>query len=549
MNQPTRCCGITRCLLILLFSIYAVNSGNTNWGNEAPSPHQAVHSPKPIRHNQLQNRQTSRAQSIKNKVRNQESPQNIIIILADDLAWSDLSCYGHSWHETPNLDQLAESGIRFTQAYASAPICSASRASLLTGKSTARLGFEFVTKNELGTQQIDQATPLQAPPYQLQLELNQLTIAERLEPLGYQSFFAGKWHLNAHHNGYLGWSPTHGPAQQGFQKAIQDFGSHPYGWKKSQPPTIEINGEYPEDSLINQICETLAEQPNGTPTLSVASLYHVHTPVKTTCQWLIRKYDQRVPMDSPAREKRVRYAAFVETLDHHVGQILRTVQQSDRQRETIIIFTSDNGGHPEYTANAPLRGSKWNLYEGGIRVPFIANWPNKIAPGQISDRPIVGYDLLPTLLDLCKAKPTDLRDPWLDGKSFADTLINHPPKNLSCEDPDRSTSQAEPEHQREMIWHFPYYHPETGYASAIEKIGIDDFKVSKTHPHSAIRVGRHKLIWFPETDSTELYDLDSDPSESINLADTSPSLNQNLRQRLTDYLERVNARLAIAKTK
>ena len=139
---------------------------------------------------------------------------NVVLILADDLAWADLECYGHPWHATPHLNRLAVQGMKFTNAYASAPICSASRASLLTGKTTARLGFEFVTKNEPGRQKLDADTPLMAPPFTLNLPLRETTIAETLNAADYTTAFFGKWHLNAHHERYLGWSPTHGPRQQ-----------------------------------------------------------------------------------------------------------------------------------------------------------------------------------------------------------------------------------------------------------------------------------------------------------------------------------------------
>lgn len=467
---------------------------------------------------------------------------HILLILADDLAWSDLGCYGHPWHDTPNLDGLASSGMRFTNAYSPAPICSASRASLLTGKTTARLGFEFVTKNEAGFQSIDQATPLRAPAYQLNLELRHDTIAEHLNPLGYRSEFAGKWHLNAHHGGYLGWSPTHGPQQQGFRQAIEDFGSHPYSWKKQKPPTLQKEGSFAEDSLIKKISHALANRRHDEPNFYMASLYHVHTPVKTTCDWLIDKYQERIPAETPARERRVRYAAFVETLDHHVGQLLQSIRtdKNSRHRETLVLFTSDNGGHPEYTANAPFRGSKWNLYEGGIRVPLLASWPGTISPNSTTDRPVVGYDILPTLIDLCSLATDETESTEnLDGVSFADTLLSIDRNDLQKSQP------ATQESTRDIFWHFPYYHPETGYAAAIEEIGIDDFKVSKTHPHSAIRRGDYKLIWFPETDSTELYDVKKDPAESKNLNTTFPQKTDSLKQSLLDYLHRVNARFPL----
>ncbi|MEM6692175.1 MAG: sulfatase-like hydrolase/transferase, partial [Planctomycetota bacterium] len=213
-------------------------------------------------------------------------PPNIVLILADDLAWKDLACYGHPWHETPHIDRLASQGIRFTNAYASAPICSASRASLLTGKTTARLGFEFVTKNKPGFQQLDVETPLRAPPITLNLALSETTIAETLASAGYATAFFGKWHLNTHHKRYLGWSPTHGPHKQGFQLATEDFGNHPYAWRQKPAKPLTQPGSFPKDSLVNQACDYL-KQPGKKPHFAMVSHFYVHTPVKTPCAWLI----------------------------------------------------------------------------------------------------------------------------------------------------------------------------------------------------------------------------------------------------------------------
>ena len=157
-------------------------------------------------------------------------PPNVVFILADDLAWSDPACYGNRWHDTPSLDRLAREGMRFTQAYAPAPICSASRAAILTGRSPARLHFEFVTKDKPGGQTLCQ--PLRAPPFTMDLPLEEETTAEVLSAAGYATGFFGKWHVSRHYQRYLGWSPTHGPLQQGFAVGDSDFGCHPYGYRK-----------------------------------------------------------------------------------------------------------------------------------------------------------------------------------------------------------------------------------------------------------------------------------------------------------------------------
>ena len=447
------------------------------------------------------------------------APPNILFILADDLAWSDVGCYEHPWHNTPHIDSLARDGRKFTRGYAPAPICSASRASILTGKTTARLNFEFVTKNEPGFQKIEGETPLKTPPFTLNLPLAEKTIPEYLNDLGYLTAFFGKWHLNAHHLRYLGWSPTHGPQAQGFQIAEEDFGGHPYSWGKRTPIPITQVGQFPEDSMIDKATGFL-KQPHDKPFFLMVSMFYVHTPVKSECKWLIKKYDSKVPADSPNRDNRIRYGAFVETLDHHVGDLLKALKQAGLHENTLVVFTSDNGGHPEYTANAPLRGSKWNLYEGGIRVPFLMRWPGHINAGSVSETPIIGYDLLPTFVSLAGGKTVAI-----DGWDIS-PLFEKPDWN-----PDR-----------ELIWHFPYYHPERGYVKAIEEIGVDDFTVSKTHPHSAIVRGDDKLLYFYEDERSELYHLHDDIGEQAMMQSTHSTLAAELeallKQRLTDASSR-----------
>jgi uncharacterized sulfatase len=451
---------------------------------------------------------------------------NIVFILADDLAWSDLACCGHPWHETPHLDRLAEQGIRFTDAYAAAPICSASRASIMTGKTPARLGFEFVTKVSPGRQTRLPGQSLDTPPFTLNLPLQEQTIAERLSRLGYATALFGKWHLNAHHNGYLGWSPTHGPKSQGFAEAVEDFGSHPYSYQgqPDKPPRVSTRGVIPEDGMTCHAVDFVASA-GERPYFLMVSHFFVHTPVETECDWLLQKYNSRVPHDAANRERRVKYGAFVETLDHHVGRLLRAIDDAGQRENTLVLFTSDNGGHPQYASNAPLRGSKWNLYEGGIRVPMIARWPGRITAGSVSKTPVVGYDLLPTFVEVA-GEGGSLPHSEIDGRSLVGVL----------KDPGLAVD-------RDLYWHFPYYHPERGYREALDAIGVDDFAVSKTRPQSAIRRGRRKLLAFYDGQPAELYDLAEDPSELDDLSMARPGLTRRLSGALHEYLNRVGARL------
>ncbi|GAB5402874.1 MAG: sulfatase [Aureliella sp.] len=456
------------------------------------------------------------------------TPPNIVFILADDLSWADLGCYGHPYHDTPHIDTLASQGVRFTNGYAPAPICSASRASFLTGKTTARLNFEFVTKEKPG-RQASVGKALQTPPFTLNLPLEEVTLAERLGQLGYKTAMFGKWHLNAHHKRYLGWSPVFGPLKQGFDVAVEDFGSHPYSWGKREIEKISEVGVFPEDSMVDRAINFI-KQDHNRPFFLVTSQFYVHTPVKTPCTWLVDKYEKRLSPDSVSRERRVRYAAFVEELDNRVGRILDAIESSGHQNDTLIVFTSDNGGHPEFSANGPLRGSKWNLYEGGVRVPMVVRLPGGKHAGKQCETPVIGYDLLPTFVDFAGGEL-----PQVDGLSLAPLLRA---EMLG----DENTLDAMDRH---LLWHFPYYHPERTYSSALEVIGINDFAVSKTKPHSALRMGKYKLLHFYESDRTELYDLEADPSEQRDISSDQPSKTMELSRRLFSALHESNARLPV----
>lgn len=451
-------------------------------------------------------------------------PPNIVFILVDDLGWSDPHCYGNTVHRTPNIDRLASEGLRFTSGYSSAPICSAARASILTGKTTARLGFEFVTKNRSGLQQLDAEVPLQTPVISLNLPLSEWTIAEHLAAIGYQTAFFGKWHVSQHHEGrYLAWHPEFGPRKQGFEFAIEEFGDHPYAWSKKKSPPKLPKGVFPADSMVDATAEYIrGKRDSEKPFFVMASSFYVHTPVKNRCRWLVDHYAATFSADALNRKNRLEYAAFVETLDHHVGTILDAIDDSGQRRNTLVFFMSDNGGHPEYSANAPLRGSKWNLYEGGIRVPMIARWPKVIPASIASDVPVIGYDVLPTFVELAGGTTSDV-----DGASFADVFTN--PQWRS---------------ERPLLWHFPYYHPETTFSKAIDEIGIDDFATSKTRPQSAIRLGRFKLIHFAEDDRVELYDLDRDLSEQRDLSAEQTKVASMMRTLLRERLKSANAREA-----
>lgn len=455
---------------------------------------------------------------------------NILLIFIDDMGYADAGCYGSPLPETPNIDRLAAQGVRFTDGYAAAPICSASRAALLTGRSCARLGFEFVTTYEDNNSTPEAWSeqykdfPLVPPSQTKNLPLSERTVAEQLADAGYATGITGKWHVAAHHGGYKGWSPTHGPAQQGFEWTADTKGSHPYGYPRSERGQLGPykQGEYPEDELTQQAIRFI-QQKHDKPFFLFVSHYYVHDPLDTRCGWLLEKYRAKAGHDMS--DKRVLYAAFVETMDHYVGQLLDGLEASGLADNTLVIFTSDNGGHPEHAWNRPLRGSKWNLYEGGVRVPFIARWPGVTQAGTTRDVPVVNTDLLPTFMDIARHQPDSDREydgrsilPLIKGETTPDALRNRP-----------------------LVWHFPWYHarPSTDPANPI---GIEDGYISLTRPVSAMRRGPYKLIYFYENKNVELYDLQSDIAEQNDLSGEKPELADELKQELLTYLESANAR-------
>lgn len=449
---------------------------------------------------------------------------NIVFLLADDLGWRDLSCTGHAHHRTPNLDRLAREGMILTEAHSAAPICSASRAALLTGKSPARLGYEFVPKFQAGRQQ--GPWPLITPDFPTELPATTRTLATLLKSSGYATAFAGKWHLNRHQGHYLGWRTGHGPESFGFDHTIDDFGAHPYSYQ-GKPPA-PIRGEaFPPDTLTDRAIEWL-KRDHPRPFLLWLAFYHVHDPFHSPC--VDRVAWHQAKLAAGTHPKRAHYAAMVETLDHEVGRVLKALDESGASRRTLVVFTSDNGGHPEVSTNGPLRGSKWNLYQGGLRVPLIARWPDHIPAGSTCTQPVHGCDLPATLLDAAGLPTT----PATDGQSFLAAL----------KDPTTPSAAAT---DRTMLWHFPHYQPETGFERARPHPGVEDFAISQTRPQSAIRIGRWKLIHHYETKNHELFDLETDPSESRDLSRQEPARTATMAAELMRQLQSCGARMPTPK--
>ncbi|EAQ79277.1 sulfatase [Blastopirellula marina] len=445
---------------------------------------------------------------------------NIVFFLVDDLGWKDIGVYGSSFYHTPNVDGLAASGMRFTNAYAACQVCSPTRASIMTGKYPQRVGIT----DYIGAAQPDKwkrNTPLLPAPYQTRLALEETTLAEALKQRGYATFFAGKWHLGPEGN----W-----PEDQGFDVNIGgiDRGG-PYGGKKYFSPygnprlTDGPDGEHLPDRLASETVKFI-EQHQDQPFLAYLSFYSVHTPLMAR-EDLKQKYDeikQRIRFAGPiwgeegksklrlVQEHSV-YAGMVEAMDAAVGKVLDALDRLKLTDNTLVIFTSDNGGlstsegHP--TSNLPLRGGKGWMYEGGIREPLVVRYPGVTSPGSESDALVTSPDFLPTILAVVD-KPGDKID--TDGVSIISAL------------------EGKPLDRGPIFWHYPHYGNQGG------------------SPTAAVREGDWKLIEWYEDGKVELFNLADDIGEKQNLADQQPEKRKELHQKLRQWRKAVGAILPTA---
>ena len=429
-------------------------------------------------------------------------PHNIVVIQVDDLAWHQLGCQNQNgFYETPHLDALAQKGWRFSQAYSAAPICSASRAGLLTGLSPAKVGLEFVTKPSQAP--FPTHTKLLQPPYTQELPSSIPTLGDRLAQAGYITGFVGKWHLTQGGVSYLAYGDTNGPRQRGFSWAQGQFGAHPYAYSDRTLKDYE-SGAFPTDGSSQAAVQFIRDNCHQPFYLHFAS-YFPHVPLYTPCRWLLEKYRHKNPS---LTKQQITYAAMVESMDHYIGHILQELEQQSLASETLVIFTSDHGGDPRHDITGPYRGCKWTLYEGGIRVPFIIRWPQVLKPNQVCDQPVGGIDLMPTLCDLALIDQPET----CDGTTLAPLL-------MAGDQIGRSVP---------LFWHFPYYHPKMGYQG--------------TTPCAAIRSQDWKLIHFFEDQRSELYQLELDTAESNDLARQESKASSYLECQLFSELRQRDAR-------
>ena len=417
--------------------------------------------------------------------RSEVQKPNFVFILMDDLGWMDLSCYGSRFYETPNIDRLATQGMKFTSAYAACPVCSPTRASILTGKYPARL---HLTDWIPGYKR--ENFKLRTPEFKQELPLEEVTIAERLKSAGYVSASIGKWHL--------GKEPYY-PDKQGFDL---NFGGTNLGHPKDyfypfgiDNITTGTEGEYLTDRLTTE-AEKFIEANKDRPFFLYLSHYAVHTPLAGKPE-KVEKYKKKVKpgMD----QNNPVYAAVIESVDESVGRIMAKLDDLKLADNTVVIFFSDNGGLLDVTSNAPLRLGKGHLYEGGTRDPLIVRWPGKVQAGSLCHTPMISTDFFPTMLEMA-----GLKGSVLDGVSIMPLL----------------TEKGKVERDT-FYWHYPHYH--------------------RCTPGGAIRDGDWKLIEFFEDSHVELYNLKDDLSETTDLAVKMPEKAEELRKKLAVWRKSVNA--------
>jgi len=448
---------------------------------------------------------------------------NVISILIDDLGWVDLSCQGSGFYETPHIDRLAKEGLRFTEGYAAAPVCSPSRASLLTGKCPARIGVtDWIGAGARGR--------LIDAPNKDHLPTDEITLAKALRDHGYTTWHVGKWHLGG--EGSL-------PQDHGFDVNI---GGHHFGYPVNgyfspwKIPSLEDreDGEYLTDRLTDEAIQLMHDRDADRPFFLNLCYYAVHVPIEAKAE-LIEKYEakaRRMGLDKvdplvegefyPCEHKKDQrvtrrvvqsdpvYAAMIETLDTNIGRLLDALDALGLAAETLVTFTSDNGGlatsEGSPTCNAPLSEGKGWTREGGDRVPWIARCPGLIREGIVSREPIYSPDLYPTLLELC-GLPL-LPDQHRDGISFAQHL---------------TSGESIPE--RPLFFHYPHYGNQGGTPSA------------------AVRLGCYKLIELFETGELLLFDLEVDIGETRDLSPKHPELTRHLHRLMLDWRKETGALL------
>lgn len=431
---------------------------------------------------------------------------NIVVIMADDLGWRDLHCYGNEQIDTPFLDQLAAEGMRFTDAYAAAPVCSPTRAAMMTGLAPARLRLTNHAPGNPDGFSLP-GSDLQEPETVRNLALSYTTIAERLSAAGYATGHVGKWHLsyvNPRGSEQLDQRELY-PEKQGFDVNVggNSSGGPPSYFSPYRNSTLKDGaaGEYLPSRLADEAMNFVSSN-RDRPFFLNWWPYSVHYPMQAPAE-LIAKYRQGKEVKDPV------YAAMIEGMDAAIGGFLKQLDEAGLRDNTLILFKSDNGGYSG--DNRPLRGFKGTLYEGGLRVPWIVRWPGRVPTGSICATPVISTDCHPTLLEAAGLQPAP--GSTLDGRSLI-TLF-----------------EQKPGFDRDAIFfHYPNY--------AFHK---------KNRLGSAMRAGDFKLITYYDNGELELYRLSSDIGEEENLSQQHPEIVRRLKDKLDAWLRQTDARLPVRK--
>ncbi len=436
---------------------------------------------------------------------------NILFILIDDMGWKDISCAGSSYYETPNIDKLAEHGMRFLNAYSAAPVCTPSRGAIFSGKSPARTQLTTVFKGPAGPDARlhdkskysgEQDQFLEAR-HRHALPETEVIIPQVLTEAGYTTAFFGKWHI--------GECPGYYPDDRGFQVAkgyrLQSHNTRSHWMKDFGPDAVNMQeadqDAYVADALTTE-CVKFIQENKDKPWMAVISHYLVHSPVQGKPE-KTAKYERKPTTD----QNNPGYAAMVESVDESVGRLIQTINSLGLEENTLVIFTSDNGGYtPKNTSNYPLMGGKSFPFEAGMKVPFIVKWPGTIEPG-ISEQRIIGMDIYPTML--AASGQSQRPGQHVDGQNLMPLLV----KNETLA-------------KRPIIFHFPHYTHATG-------------------PFSSIVEDSWKLIRFYNDEHGEflLYNLAIDPEEQNNLADVNVKKRKKLLRQLEKSLKEMKAEMPI----
>ena len=431
---------------------------------------------------------------------------NVVFILADDLGYTDVGCFGSKYYETPNIDRLAAQGIRFTDGYSCGPNCQPTRAALMSGQYGPRTGVYTVGSIERFAWR---TRPLRPVDNVVTLPAGVVTLAQALKSAGYATGLFGKWHLGEKGDDH--------PSRRGFDEAIVTMGKH---FDFVTNPGVDYPaGTYLADFLTDRAVDFIGRHKDAPFYLS---LHHfgVHSPHEAKPE-LVAKFKGKAPAGGHHDPT---YAAMIASVDESVGRVVKALEDAGLAENTLVIFASDNGGVGGYaregigkaggiTDNAPLRGGKGMLYEGGIRVPYVFRWAGKIPAGTTSAEPINSVDLYPTLLELAGGQAPS--GATLDGVSYLGLLTGGGKGTLDRE---------------ALYWHFP------GYLGA----GPGRWR---TTPAGAIRAGDWKLVEFFETGKVELYHLSEDPGEKSDLASAEPARTKELHDKLVAWRQRVHAPL------